>query len=109
MPLSRYEATAFFIMTETTLQILQWCGCILGVAGAGLLASKSRVAGIGFIFYLASNGFWVAYALGVSSTPMLIMQGAFTITSVAGVWRWLLEPRLAAHQKNRNKQVLVKS
>ena len=42
--------------------LLQWTGCLLGVAGSIALARNDRYSGWGFVAYLASNAAWLAYA-----------------------------------------------
>jgi hypothetical protein len=72
---------------------LQWAGCATGVLGSALLAMNShRVSGWGFVAYLISNVFWIAYALYAGAPGLLTQQAIFTATSVIGVWRWLINP-----------------
>ena len=68
---------------------LQWMGCGLGALGSFLLALNRPFSGWGFVLFLASNAFWIAYALLVPTPGLLIMQIAFTGTSLLGIWRWL--------------------
>lgn len=71
------------------LNTIEWSGSVIGLLGAGLVASNTTVSGFGFIAFLASNYFWIAYALRVKSRPLLLMQVGFTLTSVLGIVRWL--------------------
>lgn len=72
-----------------SLEILQWLGCITGVAGSLLLALNTRYSGWGFALFLISNVFWAAYGMQTSAFGLLAMQGVFTITSLIGIQRWL--------------------
>lgn len=74
------------------IDLLQWAGCLTGVLGAALLAARTRLSGWGFVAYLLSNCFWIAYALATAAPGLLVMQCAFMLTSLVGVWRWLLPP-----------------
>lgn len=69
---------------------LEWAGAITGVIGAGLLATNSAISGFGFIAFLISNLFWIAFAINKRSFGLLSMQVLFTATSLLGVYRWLI-------------------
>jgi hypothetical protein len=73
-------------------EILQWAGCATGVMGASLLASKVRWAAWGFVFFLASNLAWGLYGWLTGTPGMVLMQTAFTLTSLAGIFNWLIVP-----------------
>ncbi len=80
-------------MIDLSLGTLQWMGCATGVTGSLLLAlNQSRISGFGFIAYLLSNACWVGYALSTSATGLAVQQAVFTLTSLIGVWRWLIVP-----------------
>lgn len=73
-----------------SLTTLEWAGCILALVGAGLLSLRLPASGYGFAFYLASNLFWIGAAVRRGSLPMLLMQMGFTLTSISGLWNWVL-------------------
>lgn len=75
------------------VHVLEWLGCIFGVTGAAYLARNSRWSGYGFIFFLASNVAWISFGIMTDAYSMLVMQCAFTITSLVGIRRWLIQPR----------------
>lgn len=64
-----------------------------GVLGTLLLATKGRYAGWGFVAFLASNAgwLWVAHTTGLDW--MFHQQIAFTVSSLVGVWVWLVKGR----------------
>lgn len=72
--------------------IYEWAGCITGIAGALLLALHSQWSGWGFVFYLTSNAFWIAFGVKKNVRGLIAMQLAFTATSMLGVWKWLIAP-----------------
>lgn len=74
------------------IAVLEWSGCVLGVLGALLLATNTRVSKYGWVAFLASNGFWIAYGIMSGAYGVLVMQSVFTVTSAIGLWRWLLRP-----------------
>lgn len=69
---------------------VSWIGSVTGVAGALALAVNLRWSGIGWLLFLASNFCWMGYALQQRTRSMLLMQSVFTITSLIGVYRWLV-------------------
>jgi len=75
----------------------EWSGTLFGVLGALLLAVNSRFSGWGFLLFLISNVFWIAFALMRELDGMLVMQLVFTATSLVGCWRWLVSPSLSAY------------
>jgi len=75
---------------------VQWVGCLVGLAGAFLLATKSKVSGFGFVLFLVSNMFWIAFGLMTDAPGLVVMQIGFSLTSILGVWKWLVEPYRAS-------------
>ena len=61
-----------------------------GVAGTLLLATRTRLAGFGFVAFLASNAGWLWFAREHGHAWMFWQQMAFTIGSLVGVWVWLV-------------------
>jgi hypothetical protein len=83
---------AWLTMIILTPDTLQWLGCATGASGALLVASKVKYSGYGFILFLTSNMFWTAYGLAINAPGLIVMQGIFTITSLIGIYRWLIKP-----------------
>jgi nicotinamide riboside transporter PnuC len=75
------------------MTIMEWAGCVTGLCGAALLAMNNRYSGWGFVLFLSSNFAWIAYGLLSHATGMVVMQLGFTVTSLIGVWKWLIRPR----------------
>jgi hypothetical protein len=76
--------------TLTLFEFLEWCGSGTGLMGA--LAISLNVTPmlnwIGFLFFLASNGFWLWTGYMRRSFPMITVQLGFTFTSVLGILQW---------------------
>ncbi|CAN5435896.1 hypothetical protein BH10PSE18_BH10PSE18_18720 [soil metagenome] len=80
------------------LEIIETIAAILGAAGSLLLAFNGRHAGWGFVLFLASNAFWLVFGSQAGHWRFFVQQLVFTFTSLLGVWRWLIQPRLVALQ-----------
>lgn len=77
----------------SSLAFFEWLGCALGILGAVLVAVKSPHAHWAWVLWLVSNLSWTAYGLGSGQTSIALQQGAFSITSMIGLWHWVLRPR----------------
>lgn len=76
------------------MQQLEMLSAALGLLGAILLASRSRWAGWAFVAWLISNIGWIAFGAGHQHWFFIAQQVGFTVTSVLGVWTWLIHPAL---------------
>ena len=72
------------------IEILEWAGCLTGLCGAALLALNNGYSGWGFVLFLVSNIAWIFFGLLSHATGMVVMQTGFTVTSLIGVWKWLI-------------------
>lgn len=72
--------------------VLQWLGCIFGVAGSYLVARKHRYSKFAFVFYLISNALWIAYGYKTHAWGLVTQQMAFTYTSALGIYCWIIQP-----------------
>ena len=84
-----------------SLGVLEWVGAIGGGAGALLLAFNHRWSGYGFVLFLASNAAWMTYGVMTHTFGMVTMQIVCTGTSLLGIWRWLVKPRLGRSRRYR--------
>lgn len=75
--------------------LLSWAGCATALIGSALLALNTRHSAWGFPVYLISNLCWIVYAVAADNDALLLQQVGFTLTSIAGCWRWL-RPRPGA-------------
>jgi hypothetical protein len=71
---------------------IELAAAAFGVLGTVLLALNGPRAGWGFVAYLASNAGWIAFAWIHSHWGLLAQQLAFTVSSLLGVWVWLVKP-----------------
>ena len=77
-------------MFDNSLNInvcLEWSGALIGIIGAGLLATHSRVAKYGWICFLCANLLFIVWALRIGALGLLVQQVCFTLTSLLGIAR----------------------
>lgn len=71
-------------------RVLEGCGAVTGLLGAALLAMNDAYSGWGFLAFLASNLFWIAFAIRTDAWGLVVMQTGFVGTSLLGIYRWLV-------------------
>lgn len=81
------------------LDLLGWSGAVTGVLGAFLLAIRSDYSKWGWVSFLASNGCWLGFALESATISLLIQTIAFTVTTMLGLWQWIIKPALQHQDK----------
>lgn len=67
----------------------EWAGCCSGLVGAAVLALNASFSGWGFVLFLLSNMFWIAYGYMTGTKSLVLMQIGFTLTSMMGIWNWI--------------------
>lgn len=75
-------------------KVIEWTGATLGLTGSLLLALNTNVSGYGFIAFLVSNVFWIAFGVRNRAWGLVTMQAGFTATSLIGLYNWLFKPIL---------------
>lgn len=65
----------------------EWTGALLGLLGAFLLATHSRVSQYGWLAYLGANVAMTAFAASIGAHGLLIQQLGFTVTTLLGLYR----------------------
>lgn len=83
-----------------TPDTLQWLGCATGVFGALLLALNNKNSGWGFVLFLVSNGFWLAFGVQTGAPGLVATQVIFTGTSLLGIYKWLFSNQRRAKPEN---------
>lgn len=78
-----------------------FAGMLFGVTGTLLLATKGRRAGWGFVAFLASNVGWLVFAYEQGITKLFVQHAFFAISSLLGVYVWLIRGRLAVRRGRR--------
>lgn len=76
------------------LSILEWSGALMGLTGAFLLATHTRVSRYGWLWFLAANLAMAGLAIGIGRYGLLVQQVGFTATSLLGIWRAGFLPRV---------------
>ncbi|MCW5648390.1 MAG: hypothetical protein KIS62_01455 [Ramlibacter sp.] len=74
------------------LTLLEFTAAAAGILGTFLLALNGPRAGWGFVAYLVSNAGWIAFAWIHGHWGMLGQQVAFVVSSLLGVFVWLVRP-----------------
>jgi drug/metabolite transporter (DMT)-like permease len=82
---------------------LEWVGSLLGLLGAYLLATHSRVSRYGWLAFLAANVAMVIFALGIQRYGLLVQQAGFMGTSLLGLRRAGLWPSWRAEQTSTDR------
>ncbi|MBU9200403.1 hypothetical protein KTD31_03420 [Burkholderia multivorans] len=75
-------------------KLVEWTGAILGLLGSLLLALKLDVSGWGFIAFLVSNLFWLAYGFKNRAWGLVTMQLGYSVTSLMGIYNWFIKPAM---------------
>lgn len=81
------RAASYFNVPED--KVVEWVGAGFGVTGAALLALHIPISGFGFVAFLVSNIFWVAWSVSQEADGLRFQQIAFTCTSLVGTYNWL--------------------
>ena len=76
--------------------LIELISALMGMIGALLLATRSRFAGWAFVLWLISNVGWIIFGASNQHWFFIVQQLVFTVTSVIGIYRWLIAPKLAA-------------
>lgn len=73
---------------------VDWLACLAGLLGAALLACNNRYSKWGWMAFLLSNICWIAYSVAQNDYALLTQQAGFTVTSLIGVYKWLVAPSI---------------
>jgi hypothetical protein len=71
------------------LSAAKWFGSACGVAGAIMIALNLGLVIYGFWLFLISSVLWSAIGWRQRETSLVVLQVAFTIINVIGIYRWL--------------------
>lgn len=71
----------------TLAQVLEWSGALIGLAGAFLLASNTRVSRYGWVGFLLANFLMLGFGILGGHWGLLTQQVGFTATSILGIHR----------------------
>jgi hypothetical protein len=70
------------------LKAIKWIGTAAAVSGATLIALRIGMEGYGFILFLVSSVLWLAAGILENDWPLMVLQAAFTIINILGIYRW---------------------
>lgn len=70
----------------------QWAGAAAGIVGTLLLAVPGPASKWGFVFYLASNLFWMRFGVATKTPGLIVQNAAYTVSSLLGIWFWIFKP-----------------
>ncbi len=76
----------------TGLLALEWGGAALGALGALLLACNQPWSRWGWAAFTASNGLLIGFSWATGAYGLLAMMIVMTMTSLLGIWRWIIRP-----------------
>jgi len=76
------------------MQNIEMLSAALGLLGSFLVATKSRYAGLAFVAWFVSNVGWLIFGAHNDHWYFVAQQIGFTVTSVLGIWNWLVRPAL---------------
>lgn len=79
-------------------QAFEWTGSLLGLLGAFLLATNTRVSRYGWLAFLAANLAMIAFAMSIGATGLLVQQLGFMGTSCLGLYRAGMIPFLGVNR-----------
>ena len=69
---------------------LRWFGTLTGVAGAFVLALNIPISGWGWVLFTLSSVSWTIAGLVLKDMSLAVLQAAFVVVDVIGIWRWLI-------------------
>jgi uncharacterized membrane protein len=80
------------ILTNGTpaFSAVKWVGTATGVLGALILALNIPLSGWGWILFLVSSVSWTFAGLVMKDMSLAVLQFAFVVVDLIGVWRWLI-------------------
>lgn len=66
----------------------KWIGTAAGIAGAVLIALNLGLVVLGFGLFLVSSLLWAAVGWVQREPSLTLLQSAFTVINVLGIYRW---------------------
>lgn len=67
--------------------LTQWSGSMLGLLGAFVLATNTKISRYGWIAFLLANFAMIAFALEDKAWGLATQQVGFCLTSLLGIYR----------------------
>jgi len=71
-------------------RVLKWTGTVAGIVGAVMVALNIGISGYGFLLFLYSSITWTVAGVLIAEPSMVLLQGAFVVINILGIYRWLI-------------------
>lgn len=88
----------FFVLTPelvaSLITALEWGSCVMGLLGALVLATNTRISRWGWLAFFLANLCAVGFAWGIDRYGLMLQQLGFVVTSLLGMARTGLLPGL---------------
>lgn len=92
--MSPNATTTLAALSPALITALEWGSCILGLAGALVLAANTHISRWGWLAFLLANLCAVGFAWGIGRYGLMLQQLGFVVTSLLGMARTGLLPGL---------------
>ena len=83
------------------MQLIEWLGAMLGIAGALIISMNRPWSGAAWPIWIASNVSLIAFAAEIGAWGIVVMQAAFIVININGVWHWWVRPRRVATRREQ--------
>ncbi len=70
--------------------LLEWCGSLLAVSGAILLAINIKISPWAFVLYLMSSIILGVWGIRRKAYGIAMQNMVFMVINIVGIYRWLL-------------------
>lgn len=77
------------VLMDVSLYRFEWLSATLACCASFLLASRSKVSGAAWLFWVAANGIGVVTSIYREQYGLTSLNLVFTAINLVGVWRWL--------------------
>lgn len=84
------RAVALLRPGTPAFSVIKWVGTATGVLGALILALNIPLSGWGWVLFLVSSLCWTFAGVVMKDMSLAILQFAFVVVDLIGVWRWLI-------------------
>lgn len=81
------NAIAHFVNSITLIDAFEWTGALIGLLGAFLLATHSRLSRYGWVAFFVANIAMICFAFALMRNGLLLQQIGFLGTSLLGMKR----------------------
>ncbi|MDZ4125438.1 MAG: hypothetical protein U1E02_14850 [Hydrogenophaga sp.] len=81
-------------LADSLITALEWGSCVMGLLGALVLATNTRISRWGWLAFFLANLCSVGFAVGIERYGLMLQQLGFVATSLLGMARTGLLPGL---------------